>query len=90
MKKTESENEKKKSLTRKQKTGAIVAAIVVSVLMLLYLATFVYAVKQSRSVLFPMLIVFIVIICAIIGIVVALIQRVKEIDGGEEYDARNY
>ena len=58
--------------------------------MLLYLVTFVYAAKLNKSAIIPMLIVLIVIVCAIAGIVVALIQRVKEIDGGEEYDARNY
>lgn len=80
----------KEDINRKKKTGAIIAAIVFCAFMALILGTLIFAVREDRSVLYPLLIAFVVVICAIIGTVVVLIQRMKEIEGGEEYDARNY
>ncbi len=80
----------KEDINRKKKTGAIIAAIVFCAFMALILGTLIFAVREDRSALYPLLIAFVVVICAIIGTVVVLIQRMKEIEGGEEYDARNY
>ncbi|MCR5061949.1 MAG: MerR family transcriptional regulator [Treponema sp.] len=80
----------KEDINKKKKTGAIIAAIVFCAFMALILGTLIFAVREDRSALYPLLIAFVVVICAIIGTVVVLIQRMKEIEGGEEYDARNY
>ena len=80
----------KKDINRKKKTGALIAAIVFCGIMAFALVTMIFAVSKDSHLFFPLLIGFIAIICAIAGTIFALIQRFKEIEGGEEYEARNY
>ena len=80
----------KEDVNRRKKTGAVISAVVFCTLMLALLACVIFAVQQEEKALFPMLIVFAVILCAIVGTVIVLIQRIKEINGGEEYDACKY
>ena len=80
----------KEDINRKKKNGAIIAAIVFCVIMAFVLGILILAVREEKETLYPLLIAFVTVICAIVGTVIALIQRLKEISGGEEYEARNY
>ena len=58
--------------------------------MLWVLGMMIIAVRSDSRALVPVLFVGAIILCLIIGTVVVLVQRFKEINGGEEYDARKY
>ncbi len=80
----------KEDINRKKKTGAIAGAAIFIVIMLLVLATLLYAMISEHAPLFPMIIPIVIILAVLIGTVVVLVQRIKEINGGEEYDSRKY
>ena len=80
----------KQDIIRKKKSGAIAGAAIFGVIMLLILAFLVYSVVVESAPILPMLIPGIIILCTLIGTVVVLVQRIREINGGEEYDARKY
>ena len=80
----------KEDINRKKKTGAAGAAAVFLVLMILALTSLCFAVHEEAESFIPLLVVFILVISAIIGTIVVLIQRFKEIEKGEEYEARKY
>ena len=87
---TEFADIQKQDINRKKKTGAIAGAAIFIVLMLLVLATLLYAMISEHAPLFPMIIPIVIILAVLIGTVVVLVQRIKEINGGEEYDSRKY
>lgn len=75
---------------RKKKYGPVIAATLVITLLIAIIGLVVW-INSFDPIPTPVLIIFIVPNClAIIGIIVALTQRFKEIDGGEEYEARKY
>ena len=80
----------KEDINRKKKTGAVIGAFAFCVLMLWVLGMMLIAVRSDSRALVPVLFVGAIILCLIIGTVVVLVQRFKEINGGEEYDARKY
>lgn len=80
----------KEDINRKKKTGAVIAAVIFWVFLLLVLGILVYAIVKDSAPIFTMIIPVVIILCFIICTVVVLIQRIKEINGGEEYDARKY
>ena len=80
----------KEDINRKKKTGAVGGAVAFCVLMLWVLGMMIIAVRSDSKALVPVLFVGAIILCLIIGTVVVLVQRFKEINGGEEYDARKY
>ena len=80
----------KEDINRRKKTGAIAAAAIFCVLMLMVLGALAYGVIGDSTPVLPMLVPGIIILSVLIGTVVVLVQRIKEIDGGEEYDARKY
>lgn len=80
----------KEDINRKKKTGAVIAAVIFWVFLLLVLGILVYAIVKDSASIFTMIIPVVIILCFIICTVVVLIQRIKEINGGEEYDARKY
>ena len=80
----------KEDINRRNKTGAIAAAAIFCVLMLMVLGALAYGVIGDSAPVLPMLVPGLIILCVLIGTVVVLVQRIKEIDGGEEYDARKY
>ena len=80
----------KEDINRKKKTGAVGGAVAFCVLMLWVLGMMIIAVRSDSRALVPVLFVGAIILCLIIGTVVVLVQRFKEINGGEEYDARKY
>ncbi len=83
------ENDRKK-FYRKKKIGAIVCgilAVVFTALMLVMLITGVVFESEAFPVLIPHILILLI---TVIGLVCIVIQRLKEIKSGEEYDARNY
>lgn len=71
----------------------IVVAIVMSVLMagLIWLFLWAFEVDPAGAPPLPVLALFVAIPAAVVvGVVIALVQRVREIERGEEDDARNY
>lgn len=80
--------------TTKKKRGAIIAAVVVIAVLSAYLGSFLFAmVAESLEGLAVALIMIVyggMILAVIFGVVAALNQRLKELDGGEEEDAKQY
>uniref|UniRef100_UPI002FE20EA0 hypothetical protein n=1 Tax=Dysosmobacter welbionis TaxID=2093857 RepID=UPI002FE20EA0 len=69
------------------------ASIVMSVLMagLIWLFLWAFEVDPAGAPPLPVLALFVAIPAAVVvGVVIALVQRVREIERGEEDDARNY
>ncbi len=87
---TEFADIQKQDINRKKKTGAIAGAAIFIVIMLLVLATLLYAMISEHAPLFPMIIPITIILAVLIGTVVVLVQRIKEIDSNEELEARKY
>lgn len=80
----------KEDIKRKNKTAAVVAAISFCVLMLMVAGALIFMARKDSKFFALALVSFVGIICAVAGTVIVLIQRIKEIEGGEEYAARNY
>ncbi len=80
----------KEDINRKKKGGAVIGAVSFCFLMLMALGGLVYAVVTKSAPIFPMLIPIVIIFGLVIGTVFMLIQRIKEINNGEEYEARKY
>ncbi len=81
---------KNKDINNRKKTGAIISAIAFCSLVLLGLIPLVLAIHEVGRLIWPMLIFFIVTGCVLIGTIVALIMRIKEINKGEEIEALKY
>ena len=80
----------KKDINRKKKTGAIAGAAIFCVILLIVLGVLVYSVVAESAPILPMLLPLSILLCTLIGTVVVLVLRFREINGGEEYDARKY
>lgn len=75
------------------KRGAILSALVVVVFFLVYLVLIATAVLEVPEDTIGLLAVFFagaIFLAVIVGVLVALGQRLKEIDTGEEEDAKKY
>ncbi len=79
-----------KDIKRKKKYGAVIAAAIFCLIMMIPLAAMIYAIKESGEAIFPMIFVLIVIGTVITGTIIALILRLKEIKKGEEIEALKY
>ena len=82
-----------RDVIRKKRAAIICAAIVIAGL-ILYLAAFIYSIAgavygEMAAVLILMMLVLI-IAEVIAGVVIALCQRINELEGGEEEDAKKY
>lgn len=81
-------------IDKKKKRGPIISAVVIIAILGIYLAAFLYpvvgeALGDTIGVVF--LIVYgLFIVAVIVGVLAALRQRLKEIEGGEEEDAKKY
>ena len=80
----------KQDINRKKKTGAIAGAAIFGVILLIILAALVYSIVVESAPILTMIIPVTIILCTLIGTVVVLVLRIREINGGEEYDARKY
>ena len=75
------------------KRGAIFSALAVVAFFALYLALLATAILEAPSDVIGWVAVILagsVCVAIIVGVLLALSQRLKEIDGGEEEDARKY
>ena len=75
------------------KRGAIFSALAVVAFFALYLALLATAILEAPSDVIGWVAVSLagsVFVAIIVGVLLALSQRLKEIDGGEEEDARKY
>ena len=77
-------------INKKKKTGAIAAAVIIGLLMLLILAVIFYGIFAASVPLVSMLVPIITISCILIGTIVVLVLRIREIDKGEELEAMKY
>ena len=80
----------KEDINRKKKTGAVIGALIFCVIMFMVLGILVYAIIVESAPIIPMLVPGVILLSLVIGTVVVLVQRIKEINRGEEYDARKY
>ena len=82
--------DKYKADRRRSKATAIVAAAVFALLMLGVIALLVWAWIYDPIPFGIVLCIIAIPAAVLIGVFIALIQRLREIEGGEEYAARNY
>lgn len=79
---------------KRKKTAPILCAAVITVLAAFYLAVVVYPLLGASCgevVAVGILILYgLVLVAVIVGVLLALRQRLKEIEGGEEEDAKQY
>ena len=80
----------KEDINRKKKSGAIAAAGFFSLIMIFFLVALIFIYRSDSESLGPLIVPGLIAIGFVIVIIVVLIQRIKEINSGEEYDARNY
>ena len=80
----------KEDINRKKKSGAIAAAVAFCLLMIVSFLVMLYLYRMDTNVLVPVIVTGLITFGLIILIIVVLAQRIKEINGGEEYDARKY
>lgn len=78
----------------KKKFPAILSALIIVIMLLAFLLVFVIALKSEEpenAALWTIIVLYGIPIAAImIGIIFALRQRIKEIDSGEEENAKQY
>lgn len=80
----------KEDIMKKKKKGAILAAVIFCILMLLFAGILISTIIAKSAPLLPMIIPVIILLTIVIGIVCVLILRLREINKGEEYEARKY
>ena len=80
----------KEDINRKKKSGAIIAASFICLFLILCFIGMLFVYRAQPAILGPVIITGLITIGLVIVIIVVLIQRIKEINRGEEYDARNY
>ena len=80
--------------TDRKKLAAIICTLVVLAVLAVYLAVFLFAMRSEQAapvVVWLFLAVYcLVIVAVMVGVFVALRQRLREIDKGEEADASQY
>ena len=80
----------KRDVMKKNKTGSLIAALVMIVILAAFIALIIWA-EFVDPIPVPIFIVIVGIFATIIvGTLIALKQRFKEIDKGEDYEARKY
>jgi DNA-binding transcriptional MerR regulator len=79
-----------KTDTRKRKTGAIIAAAVVVLFAIAMIAMLLWANKMDPAPKAILIFCLAVLGAVIIGVIIAVIQRLKEVKGGEIDEARKY
>ena len=80
----------KEDIKRKKKSGAVAAAGVFCLILIISFIATLFVYRSAPAILGPVIVTGVILIGLVVGIIIALIQRIKEINGGEEYDARNY
>lgn len=80
----------KHDINHKKKSGATIAAAIFLSIMLLILIPIIIMIIQYSEARMILITAVLVNISIIAGVIVSLVQRYKEIDKGEEYEARKY
>ena len=80
----------KKDIRKEKRLGAIIAGILMILLMLVPAAAIIWATKVEQVPISVIIIFTVVPIALAICILVALVGRIKEIEGGEEDEASKY
>ena len=80
----------KKDIRKEKRLGAIIAGILMILLMLVPAAAIIWATKVEQVPIFVILVFTVVPIVLALCILVALVGRIKEIEGGEEDEASKY
>lgn len=80
----------KNSDVRKRKTGAIIACIVVVVAMLATIGTILWADSIDPAPKGVLIVMIAVMGSVVVGVIIALMQRLKEVNGGELDEAGKY
>ena len=80
----------KEDIMKKKKKGAILAAVIFCILMLLFAGILISTIIAKSAPLLPTIIPVIILLTIVIGLVCVLILRLREINKGEEYEARKY
>lgn len=80
----------RKDINRKKKTGSIIAAVSFTILILAFMIPGIILCFKDKSVWALSFVFIALVILFICGMAVMLFQRLKEIDKGEEYEARKY
>ena len=80
----------KEDINRKKKSGAVAAALVFCLILIISFIGMLFVYRTEPEILVPVIVTGLILIGLVAGIIIALIQRIEEINGGEEYDARNY
>ena len=81
---------KKQDINRKKKGGAIAGASIFCLMLILALSLFVYLFVSGATPILPVIAPIAVIMCALIGTIIMLVQRIREINKGEEFEAMKY
>lgn len=80
----------KEDIRKRKRAGAVIAGILMIVLMLIPAAAIIWATKAEQVPISVIVVFTVVPIAMAICILVALIGRIKEIEGGEEDEASKY
>ena len=86
-------NKQKQDTKRRRYVAPVLAAILMAVLMagLIWLFLWAFQVDPAGAPPLPVLALFVVIPAAVVvGVIIALVQRIREIEQGEEDDAKRY
>ena len=75
---------------RRKKYGTLTAAVVMILLMLAFSALLIWAELNDPLPFALWLFIFLIPIAVIVGVLLALRERFKEIEGGEENEATKY
>ena len=75
---------------QKKRFGSLVSAVIVIAFMAAWMALLIWIKIQDAMPNVIFYIMILVYILAIIGIIIALVQRLSEINGGEEDEASKY
>ena len=76
--------------TRKRKKGPVIAAVIMTLLMFLLMGLVLWGNTQDPLPIGVLLIILSIPGVVVVGVVLALKQRLKEIEGGEEDEAAKY
>lgn len=76
--------------TRKRKKGPVIAAVIMTLLMFLLMGLVLWGNTQDPLPIGVLLIILAIPGVVVVGVVLALKQRLKEIEGGEEDEASKY
>lgn len=73
-----------------KKRGALLSAIVIISIMLIYAGVYLWLLATDAAPKGLILVISLIPLAVIIGVLIALKERFKEIEGGEEDDSINY